>query len=329
MVGKDHLRVELLSEGGAPLVREVSTRGAACEALAETVALIADAWSRELPWRDHRLNAPQAQHKDANNPDGDLSTVLEPGRTAGSPPTSLTTPSTGGIDRQESSTPPVPPPPPSETAKPAPEAAIAGEPPTSSGPPAFSPAPSAGRKAELEHGAEISSWETVISLELLGGTAVLVDPGPAWSAVGALGVDLSISPRFGVGAQGGISSTNTISSTFGSVSLLRFPIAMFARYDLHEPEESGLSIRGGLALDVLHARSRGFTQDGTTTVAAPGLYAALRAQWRASERLGLFLELAETLVFLRDSFQVDPLGEVASAPRLMTRAGGGLAVHFF
>jgi hypothetical protein len=332
------LVLELANGGAPPVVRRLSRDGASCEALADTVAWIADAWSRKLPWREHHRAAdgPPAARASGSKPvarstETPIAPVREPETAAVveerteravDPPTPALQPTPAVPAPAAPASPPSEPPPRAEVET----VAAAADPPS---PPLASSEHEPGGAIEAEVPAPEPSHASLWSLEVLGGAGLSLDADRAARAVGELGVDFSLTPRFGVGARGGVSSPATITSAFGSVRLYRVPLALYGRWQLHDPDESGFSLRAGLSLDVLHARSHGFTVDGAVTVVAPALFAAARGELRLTPYLGLFAELVCTVAALGDSFQVDALGEVATAGRVNARAAAGLAVHFF
>jgi hypothetical protein len=289
--GPGRLRVELLGPQGLVNQRRLSTESSHCATLADTAALVVDAWLRELPWHSalpHKKPEPSVTPTENPTPAPDpVAPEPTPDDPAGKLPVDDPTPAPDDD--------------PSDEPKP-----VAEKP----------PLPKTPSPIHLE--ARIAA----------GGALGLSSDLPLVAA-GAIAFELSVSPRWSLALRAGLDSPIDALHPPGSVEWRRVPFAAYTRLVLHSWGPVRATLHGGLLVDVILADSQNFSTNGSATVVDPGLLAGAGLDWSINRFLSLFAEIRGEISLRNHTFDIENLGVVATMPRAWLGFEAGVALRFF
>ena len=189
-------------------------------------------------------------------------------------------------------------------------------------PPPEKSAPKPGSTTSPRHFAHLS-------VLLAGGASLSLQEKPSLTAMGNLSLEVGLGSRFGLGVRGTVESETTITHSPGSFTIRRSPLVLYGRVAFHVGRKQEIGVRVGPLLDIVAARSSGFTLNHSDVLFDPGLWLGLSWEWTAYRGLFLFVETSLDVLFRTDAFAIANLGTVATTPSAWLNGSGGLGWRFF
>jgi hypothetical protein len=337
--GPRGVRVLIRRSGKILVERTLAAPDGHCSDLADTVALLAEAWlgrgaepppaadappARAPTTRALAENAaPPTAEADQTAPETDLGT--ETPRPAAAVPAPLETPEppdTHGPPRTHapSDTPASPgtPAPPEASAPAAAERAEAVRlpapalPAPASGPATASPSP--------------RPWAASVSVEVGALLALDASATPTGSARAAVGIDHG---RWRYGVRGALETSADLDPTAGQVVVRRSPVGAYLGYQPVRGGQVAVTLIAGAGVEIVTARTAGYAMPRSFDAVEPIAFAGAQGEWWLGRRFGLVAAVDLLASARREQYTVANVGTAASTSRVRAglALGGAWRLH--
>ncbi len=152
---------------------------------------------------------------------------------------------------------------------------------------------------------------------------------PSVVGQGSATVVVGFGNHAGIGVSAGVSSEYSQAGGGGTIAIRRIPVTGFAQVSITSYGKSGVAILAGISLEILRARTSGYTQNDSSLYLEPAAWLAVRGQWVFAKRFSLFVMPSVSAMFITDHIHVTGSQVTISTPPGWFNLEAGIGVDFF